>query len=159
MICWHGNTPKFDGRIDSAEYYDATSFAWSPDWIEAMKEKIESREDLYFEGWIKHDGEHLYLALDIHDDFFYGIETERWLPSSDHHAHVIGSRTQGRPWFGDMVEFLIYGRMVELGAPISDVTGDGRGVQIIYNMGKSLEGASATPGCCHMARIERRKIG
>ncbi|HCR31388.1 MAG TPA: hypothetical protein DIV79_15390 [Opitutae bacterium] len=124
-----------------------------------MKEKIESREDLYFEGWIKHDGEHLYLALDIHDDFFYGIETERWLPSSDPHAHVIGSRTQGRPWFGDMVEFLIYGRMVELGAPISDVTGDGRGVQIIYNMGKSPEGASATPGCCHMARIERRKIG
>ncbi len=146
MVCWYGTTPKFDGLIEKSEYSDATSFSWSPDWIEAMKAEIESREDLYFEGWIKHDGKRLYLALDIHDDLFYGIETKRWLPAADLHAHVIGSRTQGRPWFGDMVEFLIYGRMIELGRPISDVTGDGRGVQIIYNLAKSLEGGIGDPG-------------
>jgi len=128
------------------EYSDATSFSWSPDWIEAMKEEIELREDLYFEGWIKHEGKHLYLALDIHDDLFYGIETERWLPVADTDAHVIGSRTQGRPWVGDMVEFLIYGRMIELDPPISDVTGDGRGVQFIYNLAKSLERGIGDPG-------------
>ena len=48
--------------------------------VEAMKQEIASTHDLDFEGWVKHDGEHLCLALDITDDTFYGIETERWLP-------------------------------------------------------------------------------
>lgn len=146
LTCWNGATPRFDGHVGESEYKDAAHFTWSAQWVEAMKQEIGSREDLYFEGWIKHDGRHLYLALSIEDDVFYGIETDRWTPSVDPHAHVIGSRTQGRPWFGDMVEFLIYGRMIELGKPISDVTGDGRGVQIIYNLTKSLEGGIGDPG-------------
>lgn len=146
MTCWRGNTPHFDGRIELGEYEDASSFAWTPQWVEAMREEISTKEDLYFQGWIKHDGKHLYLALDIQDDVFYGIETERWLPDSDPHAHVIGSRTKGRPWFGDMVEFLIYGRMIDIAQPISDVTGDGRGVQIIYNLTKSHRGGIGDPG-------------
>ena len=58
---------------------------------------------------------------------------------------MIGSRTQGRPWFGDRADFFVYGRMVELGLPISDATGDGRGVQIIFNLAKSLEGGIGDP--------------
>lgn len=146
MTCWKGATPDFDGQIGEAEYDDATAFEWDSDWIEAMLLEIESREDLDFRGWIKHDGEHVYLALDVRDDLFYGIDTELGLPERNPEAHVIGERERGWPWFGDMVEVLLYGRMLDLGEPVSDVTGDGRGIQIIYNLGKSLEGGLGTPG-------------
>ena len=146
MVCWKGRKPEFDGRIGRGEYDDATPFEWNPDWIEAMKQDITSRQDLDFNGWLKHDGEHLYIAFDITDDIFYGIETERWLPAQDEFAHVIGERERGRPWFGDMIEILTYSRMLDLGEPVSDVTGDGRGIQIIYNLTKSLEGGVGVPG-------------
>ncbi len=146
MVCWKGATPLFDGHIGPDEYRDATPFEWNSEWTEAMKQEITSRQDLDFRGWIKHDGEHLYLALDVSDDIFYGIETERWLPPQDEFAHVIGERTRGRPWFGDMIEILTYSRMLDIGEPVSDVTGDGRGVQIIYNLTKSLEGGIGVPG-------------
>ena len=146
MICWRGNTPEFDGRITEGEYADAAPFRWNADWIEAMQLAIESRQDLDFHGWVKHDGKHLYLAFDVTDDLFYGIDTERWLPAQDHDAHVIGERERGRPWFGDMIEVLIYGRMLDVKEPVADVTGDGRGIQIIYNLTKSLEGGIGVPG-------------
>ena len=111
-----------------------------------MPREIESPEDLNFEGWVKHDGKYLYLAFDIQDDLFYGIETERWLPPQDPHAHAIGERLRGRPWFGDMIEILLYGRLMDLQVPVGDVTGDGRGIQIIYNLTKSLEGGVGVPG-------------
>ena len=146
MVCWKGVTPEFDGRIVEGEYADAAPFEWNADWVEAMKQDIASRQDLDFNGWVKHDGEHLYLAFDITDDIFYGIETDRWLPQQDEFAHVIGERERGRPWFGDMIEILTYSRMLEIGKPVSDVTGDGRGIQIIYNLTKSLEGGIGVPG-------------
>ena len=146
MVCWKGSTPEFDGRIGESEYTDAVSFQWDADWIEAMKQDITSRQDLDFRGWVKHDGEHVYIAFDITDDVFYGIETERWLPPQDEFAHVIGERQRGRPWFGDMIEILTYGRMLDIGEPVADVTGDGRGIQIIYNLTKSLEGGVGVPG-------------
>lgn len=146
MVCWKGATPGFDGRVDEGEYDDAASFEWNAEWVEAMKQDITSRQDLDFKGWIKHDGEHVYLAFDITDDIFYGIETDRWLPQQDEFAHVIGERERGRPWFGDMIEILTFSRMLEIGQPVSDVTGDGRGIQIIYNLTKSLEGGVGVPG-------------
>lgn len=146
LICWMGKPVNFDGRIEASEYADAAHFSWNEDWHEAMAKEIESEEDLWFEGWVKHDGENLWLALNIQDDVFYGIETERWLPSQDPHAHVIGERERGRPWFGDMVEILLYGRLMDLQIPTPDVTGDGRGIQIIYNLTKSLEGGVGVPG-------------
>ena len=146
LVCWKGSTPQFDGSIRVSEYGDASHFEWGPDWIEAMQAEIASPEDLSFTGWIKHDGVHIYLALEITDDLFYGIETERWLPPQNPDAHVVGERETGWPWFGDMVEILLYGRMADLGVPISDVTGDGRGVQIIYNLTKSHQGGVGVPG-------------
>ncbi len=146
MTCWKGETPVFDGTIEPAEYADATAFEWDEGWTEAMQLEIESPEDLDFKGWIKHDGEHLYVALDVTDDQFYGIDTDRWVPDRNPDAHVIGERERGWPWFGDMVEVLTYTRMLDIGEPVSDVTGDGRGVQIIYNLTKSLEGGVGTPG-------------
>lgn len=146
MVCWKGATPEFDGRIGLAEYDDAAPFEWNADWVEAMKQGITSKQDLDFNGWVKHDGEHLYLAFNVTDDIFYGIETERWLPPQDEFTHVIGERERGRPWFGDMIEILIFGRMLEIAEPVSDVTGDGRGIQIIYNLTKSLEGGIGAPG-------------
>jgi SSS family solute:Na+ symporter len=146
MIGWKGETPNFDGQIGKEEYADASHFIWTDEWVEAMRQEITSQEDLYFEGWVKHDGEHLYLAFDIRDDIFYGIETERWMPPQNPFTHVIGERERGRPWFGDMIEILIYGRMLDLKVPIGDVTGDGRGIQIIYNLTKSLEGGVGVPG-------------
>jgi len=146
MIAWQGSVPNFDGKIEADEYSDASHFSWSKDWIEAMPQEIESPEDLDFEGWVKHDGEYLYLAFDVWDDIFYGIETESWLPTQDPQAHVIGERLQGRPWFGDMIEILLYGRLMDLQTPVGGVTGDGRGLQIIYNLNKSLEGGVGFPG-------------
>lgn len=146
IVCWRGKTPHFDGRLSEGEYADASPFRWNADWIEAMLQEISSSQDLDFHGFVKHDGEHLYLAFDVTDDTFYGIDTERWLPEQDPDAHVIGERTKGRPWFGDMIEVLIYGRMLDIGEAISGVTGDGRGIQIIYNLTKSLEGGVGVPG-------------
>ena len=146
LVCWKGASPEFDGRLSEGEYDDAARFEWGADWIEAMKQEIASRQDLDFRGWVKHDGEHLYLAFDISDDIFYGVDTDRWLPPQDPDAHVIGERERGRPWFGDMIEVLTYGRMLDIAKPVSDVTGDGRGVQIIYNLTKSLEGGVGVPG-------------
>ncbi len=146
LICWKGGTPEFDGRISANEYEDGAHFTWSREWIEAMQAEIGSPEDLSFSGWIKHDGERLYIALEVTDDILYGIETDRWLPSRAPDAHVIGERERGWPWFGDMVEILLYGRMLDLGTPIADVTGDGRGIQIIFNLTKSLEGGVGVPG-------------
>jgi len=45
-----------------------------------------------------------------------------------------------------MLEFLIYGRMIDIAQPISDVNGDGRGAQIIYNLTKSHNGGIGDPG-------------
>ncbi len=146
LIAWKGETPTFDGQIGKGEYADASHFTWTDEWVEAMKQEITSPEDLFFEGWVKHDGAHLYLAFDIQDDIFYGIETERWISPEYPFTHVIGERERGRPWFGDMIEVLIYGRLLDLKAPIDDVTGDGRGIQIIYNLTKSLEGGVGVPG-------------
>ena len=146
MTCWRGATPVFDGQVSAEEYSDAAEFTWGPDWIEAMQLKIESREDLDFRGWVKHDGRHLYMAFDVTDDLLYGIHTDRWVPDRAPEAHVLGERTAGWPWFGDMIEVLVYGRMLDLGEPVSDVTGDGRGIQIIYNLTKSLEGGIGVPG-------------
>ena len=146
MTCWRGTTPVFDGQVSPEEYRDATRFEWNHEWIEAMELQIESREDLDFHGWIKHDGEHLYLAFDVRDDLFYGMDTDRWVPSRNPDAHVVGERERGWPWFGDMIEVLTYSRMVDVQVPISDVTGDGRGVQIIYNLTKSHERGVGTPG-------------
>lgn len=146
LTCWKGSTPVFDGQVGPEEYSDADAFEWNDDWTEAMQLEIESSEDLDFNGWVKHDGEHLYLAFDVRDDVFYGIDTERWVPSRNPDAHVIGERQRGWPWFGDMIEILTYSRMLDLQVPVSDVTGDGRGVQIIYNLTKSHEGGVGTPG-------------
>ncbi len=146
MISWKGETPNFDGQIEKGEYADASHFMWTEEWVEAMIQEIASQEDLFFEGWVKHDGEHLYLAFDIRDDIFYGIETERWVSPENPLTHVIGERERGYPWFGDMIEILIYGRLLDLKVPIDDVTGDGRGIQIIYNLTKSLEGGVGVPG-------------
>lgn len=146
MVAWQGSSPSFDGRVEAEEYADASHYTWTEDWIESMPQEIESKEDLYFEGWVKHDGEYLYLAFDIVDDLFYGIETDRWLPPQDPHAHVIGERERGRPWFGDMIEILLYTQLMDLQVPVYDVTGDGRGIQIIYNLTKSLEGGVGVPG-------------
>ncbi|MDA0349173.1 MAG: hypothetical protein O3C43_17845 [Verrucomicrobia bacterium] len=146
MVCWKGVTPDFDGRVDAEEYRDASHLVWDETWIEAMPQEIESPEDLDFDIWVKHDGEYLYLAFDIRDNLFYGIETERWLPAQDPNAHRIGERERGRPWFGDMIEILLYTRLMDLQLPVFDVTGDGRGIQIIYNLTKSLEGGVGVPG-------------
>lgn len=141
-----GSTPEFDGRVSEKEYSDAGHFTWTEDWIESMPREIESPEDLDFQGWVKHDGEHLYLGFDIQDDLFYGIETDRWLPPQDPNTHVIGERERGRPWFGDMIEILLYAQLMDLQVPVAEVTGDGRGIQIIYNLTKSLEGGIGVPG-------------
>ena len=70
MVCRYGDTPKFEALIENTEYFDAKSHSWFSYWIEAIKEEVKSRDDLKFEGLIKHYRKHLCLALDIHDDFF-----------------------------------------------------------------------------------------
>ena len=50
MVCSYGDSPKFEALIENAEYFDGKSLSWSSNGIEAMKEEIDSRDDLNFEG-------------------------------------------------------------------------------------------------------------
>ncbi|WP_020209183.1 sodium:solute symporter family transporter [Gilvimarinus chinensis] len=101
---YRGESPVFDGWVNSDEYHDATKLEGIDGWM-AQFSPVKDKSDLSGEVYIKHDGEYLYFAFDITDDLLYGINTERWLPEENPRAHELSR--EGFPWFGDGVEVLI----------------------------------------------------
>ncbi len=92
---YQGSTPQLDGVIAPGEYDDASQLddfsAWTPQFFE-----VQSREDLYANVWLKHDGQALYVAWDVTDDVLYGFDTPRHLPAGNANAHAL--TRGGLPW-------------------------------------------------------------
>src|SRR5438477_7901852 len=104
LSAYPGKTPVLDGVISPGEWDDATQFSGVADWIPQFTRTTDSK-DLSLRGYVKHDGRRLYFAFDVTDDVLYGIDTSRWLPDENAHAHELSRR--GYPWFGDEMELLI----------------------------------------------------
>ena len=141
---WRGTTPAVDGRIAPGEYGDAVRFS-SDDgtWISRFS-LPECDEDLFIEGWAKHDGTNLFFAFRIQDDVLYGIDTPRWLPPGNPYAHELSPR--GFPWFGDGVELLINasGRWSDSDSAKNE--GSASSWQMVCNLTKSRLGGIGTGG-------------
>jgi SSS family solute:Na+ symporter len=133
-----GTAPVLDGVILPGEYDDATSFSGVRDWIAAFN-PVTNDSDLSVNGWIKHDGSSIYLALDITDDCLYSIDILRWLPDENPNAHNLVPHIDW-PWFGDMVEVLFYPQHEFLDKPLLHAAGDGSCSQLIFNLTKSRLG-------------------
>lgn len=141
MEAWRGTTPILDGVISEGEYSDSTPLAGVAGWL-AQFTPTRDPSDLSLQGYVKHDGENLYFAFVVTDDVLYGIDTPRWLPDNNPHAHELSPR--GFPWFGDEMEIL-------LNAPntwVADesVAGNGQSWQMVCNLTKSRLGGVGIGG-------------
>ena len=141
LEAFQGSTPTVDGVISSGEYADAISFSGVTDWIPQFTPTVDSN-DLALKGWVKHDGKRLYFAFDITDDVLYGIDTPRWLPDNNPHAHEL--TREGYPWFGDEMEVLINASNRWQGK--ESAAGDGASWQMVCNLTKSRIGGIGTGG-------------
>jgi SSS family solute:Na+ symporter len=130
-----GTTPVLDGRIDVAEWADATAIRGAQGWMSQMS-PVRDAKDLSFTVWVKHDGRRLYFAFRVQDDVLYGIDTPRWLPPNNAKAHELSR--EGWPWFGDEVEILLDSRRA--GQGIEGAAGDGGSWQMVCNLTKSRLG-------------------
>lgn len=101
MHAYRGSRPNLDGVIAPAEYQDATRFLSFDHWGSVFH-PVTNPEDLSVTGYIKHDGQDLYLAFDVTDDVLYAVDTERWLPDENPLCHEFSPT--GWSWFGDGVE-------------------------------------------------------
>jgi SSS family solute:Na+ symporter len=138
-----GTTPVLDGEIGRVEYADATAFAGVRDWTQSFL-PVADAADLALRGWVKHDGENLYFAFEVVDDVLYGIDTPRWLPEKNPHAHELSRR--GWPWFGDEIELLINARREPSYPDKKNCAGDGSSWQMVCNLTKSRLGGIGKGG-------------
>ncbi len=136
-----GSTPVLDGRIDAAEWADASRISGARGWMAQMS-PVRDEKDLAFTVWVKHDGRRLYFAFRVHDDVLYGIDTPRWLPPNNAKAHEL--TREGWPWFGDEVEILMDSRRQWTGA--ENAAGDGGSWQMVCNLTKSRLGGVGQGG-------------
>src|SRR6185295_19268207 len=82
LRAWRGTTPVLDGVIAPGEWDDATTFRGGRGWTPTFTATTDDA-DLSLQGWVKHDGENLYFAVQVIDDVLYGIDTPRWLPDEN----------------------------------------------------------------------------
>jgi solute:Na+ symporter, SSS family len=136
-----GKTPVIDGTITPGEWDDATTFPGVEGWRPQFTD-IDDAKDLSLKGYVKHDGKRLYFAFDVTDDVLYGIETPRWLPSNNAHAHEL--TTQGFPWFGDEIELLI--NASNHWTANENSAGNGSSWQMVCNLTKSRKGGIGVGG-------------
>ena len=141
LYAWPGRTPQLDGILSPGEWDDAETFSGVADWIPQFTRTTDPR-DLGLRGWVKHDGKRLYFAFDITDDVLYGIDTPRWLPDQNPHAHDL--TPAGFPWFGDEMELLINASNRWSGN--ENAAGDGSSWQMVCNLTKSRLGGIGKGG-------------
>ena len=138
---YRGSTPRIDGVLSPGEWDDATRFTGVRDWTHEFSPTTDDN-DLSLIGYVKHDTRRLYFAFDVTDDVLYGIDTERWLPDENPHAHELTPR--GYPWFGDEMELLINADNQWQGE--EGAAGDGRSWQMVCNLTKSRKGGIGKGG-------------
>ena len=140
LSAFPGTTPKLDGIISPGEWDDAATFT-NAGWIPQFSPTTDAA-DLSLKGYVKHDSNRLYFAFDVTDDVLYGIDTPRWLPDENPHAHQL-SRA-GFPWFGDEMELLINAANHWTGN--EDSAGNGSSWQMVCNLTKSRKGGVGVGG-------------
>jgi SSS family solute:Na+ symporter len=140
LNAYPGKTPTLDGVISPGEWNDATTFT-NAGWIPQFSPTTDPK-DLSLRGYVKHDATRLYFAFDITDDVLYGIDTPRWLPEENPHAHEL--TRAGFPWFGDEMELLINATNQWTGN--ENAQGDGESWQMVCNLTKSRKGGVGTGG-------------
>ncbi|MEO8595455.1 MAG: hypothetical protein ABI759_19200 [Candidatus Solibacter sp.] len=136
-----GRTPVLDGKISPGEWDDASVFPGIDGWRPQFTD-VEDPKDLSLKGYVKHDGKRLYFAFDVTDDVLYGIDTPRWPPSNNPHAHEL--TRQGFPWFGDEMELLIHA--ANHWTANEDSAGNGASWQMVCNLTKSRKGGIGVGG-------------
>ncbi len=136
-----GTTPKLDGVISPGEWDDATRFSGVINWTHTFSPTTDPN-DLALIGYVKHDGRRLYFAFDVTDDILYGIDTDRWLPDENPHAHELTPR--GWPWFGDEMELLI--NASNTWGEHDHADGNGQAWQMVCNLTKSRLGGVGVGG-------------
>jgi solute:Na+ symporter, SSS family len=141
LDAWSGSTPKIDGVLSPGEWDDATRFTGVLNWTHTFTPTTDPR-DLALIGYVKHDRTHLYFAFDVTDDLLYGIDTARWLPPENAHAHEL--TPQGFPWFGDEMELLI--NATNKWAEREGAAGNGSSWQMVCNLTKSSLGGIGKGG-------------
>lgn len=141
LSSYFGRSPVIDGRLAPGEWEDATPFAGVREWS-AQFSPVTDDADLALRGWVKHDARALYFAFDVTDDRLYGVDTERWLPPENAHAHELSPR--GFPWFGDELELLLDARRSWRGD--EGVEGSGASWQMVCNATKSRRGGVGKGG-------------
>ena len=104
LHAYAGSTPVLDGLLSPAEWADAVAFGGIAT-FDAGFAPVTDPRDLNISGFVKHDGQRLYLAFNITDDLLYYFQTPPWLPAGNAAAENL--TTQGWPWFGDEMEVLI----------------------------------------------------
>ncbi len=141
LEAFSGKTPKIDGVISPGEWDDATAFSGVEGWISQFS-PVRDPLDLSLRGFVKHDGSRLYFAFQVTDDVLYSVDTPRWLPPNNAHAHELSPR--GWPWFGDEIELLI--NATNRWAGNESVAGDGTSWQMVCNATKSRAGGIGRGG-------------
>ena len=140
LNAYPGKTPTLDGVISPGEWDDATTFT-NAGWIPQFS-LTTNPTDLSLRGYVKHDSKRLYFAFDVTDDMLYGIDTPRWLPAENPHAHEL--TRAGFPWFGDEMELLINATNAWTGN--ENARGDGESWQMVCNLTKSRKGGVGVGG-------------
>jgi SSS family solute:Na+ symporter len=141
LDAYRGATPVLDGQISPGEWDNATQFSGVADWIPQFTQTTNPK-DLSLRGYVKHDGRRLYFAFDVTDDVLYGIDTPRWLPDENAHAHELSRR--GYPWFGDEMELLMNASNHWTGD--QEAAGNGASWQMVCNLTKSRKGGIGAGG-------------
>ena len=141
MDSWRGTTPDIDGVLAPGEWADATTFAGVRHWT-ATFSPVTDHADLALRGWVKHDATHLHFAFEITDDRLYGLDTGRWSPAENPHAHHL--TPEGFPWLGDEMEILLNGPNTWRGDESAD--GSGASWQMVCNLTKSRLGGIGIGG-------------
>lgn len=143
LTAYLGETPTLDGFIGEGEYDDAEKILGVSGWHSDTPPASENAKDLSVVGWVKHDGNSLYLAFDVTDDVIYGFDTERWLPSGNPDANKL-NYDKGWPFWGDGIEIMMNStyKWDDTGRCV----GDGRSWQFCCSTNKSVLGGLGAGG-------------
>ena len=154
LKAFRGSTPHIDGVLSPGEWSDAFAFvtpfrAGLMDWTPEFK-NVTDPSDLSMRGWIKHDHEALYIAVNVTDDILYR-DGKLWTPPGNPSANVLNQT--GWPWFGDEMEVLLNaahnagdGSCRGVSDPKREVVGNETEWQLVMNIGKSRLGGIGVGG-------------
>jgi SSS family solute:Na+ symporter len=144
LVAYLGSTPTLDGRINPAEWADATVFGdialFDPEFAPVIP---STPIDLNVSGYVKHDGRSLFFAFVVSDNLLYAYDTPAWLPMGNPSANNLTQN--GWPWFGDELEILLNAKG-NFSSPSDGITGVPGLWQMVVNAHKSRLGGIGVPG-------------